>query len=99
MPLLHWNGISKLTPTQLYESSRIDTRVKWASAVALFMTFLPVVLMNMKLNQSSTQQRNFELKRPNPPSPEAVKRAQPFRGDTLKELEAVIKNPQAINVE
>ena len=92
--------------------------------------------MNMKLNQSSTQQRISEvldyysklemqsqgkavfhspstdgypkyldvendpyqrLKAPNPPSPEAVKRAQPFRGDTLKELEAVIKNPQNLN--
>lgn len=51
----------------------------------------------MKLNQSSTQQLNSKLVRPNPPSPEAVKRAQPFRGDTLKELEAVIKNPQSPN--
>lgn len=33
------------------------------------------------------------LKRPNPPSPEMVQRAQPYRADTLQELEAVIKYP------
>ena len=39
------------------------------------------------------------LKRPNPPSPEMVQRAQPYRADTLQELEAVIKYPaKAIDV-
>jgi hypothetical protein len=33
------------------------------------------------------------LKRPNPPTPEMVQRAQPYRADTLQELEAVIKYP------
>ncbi len=51
----------------------------------------------MNPNKSSTQQRisNYEslLKRPNPPSPEMVQRAQPYRADTLQELEAVIKYP------
>jgi hypothetical protein len=57
----------------------------------------------MKLNQSSSQTRtsNYEslLKRPNPPSPEMVQRAQPYRADTLQELEAVIRKPtKAIDV-
>lgn len=30
------------------------------------------------------------LKRPNPPSPEMVQRAQPFRGDSTKDPEAMI---------
>ena len=30
----------------------------------------------MKLKQSSTQQQTSNLKKPNPPTPEAVKRAQ-----------------------
>jgi hypothetical protein len=34
-----------------------------------------------------------KLKRPNPPTPEMVQRAQPYRADTLQELEAVIKYP------
>lgn len=39
------------------------------------------------------------LKRPNPPTPEMVERAQPYRADTLQELEAVIRIPtKAIDV-
>jgi hypothetical protein len=54
----------------------------------------------MKLSQSSTlkQTSNYEerLIKPNAPSPEMVKRAQPFRADTLQELEAVIKHPTVV---
>lgn len=54
----------------------------------------------MKLSQSSTlkQTSNYEerLSRPNPPTQEMVKRAQPFRADTLQELEAVIKHPTGV---
>jgi len=31
--------------------------------------------------------------RPNPPTPEMVARAQPFRGDVVKAMEATIKDP------
>lgn len=34
-----------------------------------------------------------KLKRPNPPSPEMVQRAKPYRGETLQKMEAVIKDP------
>ena len=47
----------------------------------------------MKLNQSSTPQQTFELRRPNPPTPEMVARAQPFRADVVKAMEATIKDP------
>lgn len=51
----------------------------------------------MKLKMTSTQTRSSEyeqrLNRPNPPSSEMVKRAQPFRADTLQVMEAIIKNP------
>lgn len=101
MPLLHLSGTSKPTPTQLYEYSRIGTPVKLACAVSLLMTLTLVALANMNQKKSSTQQRTSDyqqrLVRPNPPTPEMVQRAQPFRGDTLKELEAVIKNPQNLN--
>jgi len=30
---------------------------------------------------------------PNPPTAEAVARAQPFRGETVKKLEAIINDP------
>ena len=46
----------------------------------------------MKLKESSTLQRISELKRPNPPTPEMVARAQPFRGDVVN-IEAIIKHP------
>lgn len=55
----------------------------------------------MKLKESSTLQRISELKRPNPPTPEMVARAQPFRADTLQEFEASIRdtrNPVVIDV-
>lgn len=48
----------------------------------------------MKLKKSSMQQPISELKRPNPPTPEMVARAQPYRADTLAKQEAVIKNPR-----
>jgi hypothetical protein len=35
----------------------------------------------------------FYLIRPNPPTPEMVARAQPFRADVIKAMEAVIKDP------
>ena len=35
----------------------------------------------------------FYLKRPNPPTPEMVARAQPFRADVVKAMEATIKDP------
>jgi hypothetical protein len=34
----------------------------------------------------------FYLKRPNPPTPEMVARAQPFRADVVQ-MDAAIKNP------
>lgn len=34
--------------------------------------------------------------RPNPPTPEMVARAQPFRADTLQEMEAIIKHPSHV---
>ena len=34
--------------------------------------------------------------RPNPPTPEMVARAQPFRADTLQEMEAIIKHPSNV---
>jgi hypothetical protein len=34
--------------------------------------------------------------RPNPPTPEMVERAQPFRADTLQEMEAIIKHPSHV---
>jgi hypothetical protein len=123
MPLLHWNGISKPTPTQLYEYSKIGTPVKLALAVSLLMTLTLVALANMNQNKSSTQQRTSEdirvlqfstgevknaviylgadpdncmAIRPNPPTPEMVERAQPFRADTLQEMEAIIKHPSHV---
>ena len=103
MPLLPLNGINKPTPKQLYEYSRIATAEKLALVVTLFMTLTLAVLSSMNLNKNSTQQQtsNYEslLKRPNPPSPEMVQRAQPYRADTLQELEAVIRKPaKAIDV-
>lgn len=60
----------------------------------------------MNQNKSSTQQRTsnydekggaeFYLKRPNPPTPEMVARAQPYRADTLQEMEAIIKHPSNV---
>lgn len=51
----------------------------------------------MKSNPISIQHKtsNYEsrLVKPNPPTEEMVKRAQPFRSDTLQPLEAVIKYP------
>jgi len=44
---------------------------------------------------STAGKRRYEsrLIRPNPPTPEMVQRAQPFRADTIQEFEAVIKYP------
>lgn len=55
--------------------------------------------MKLKMTSTPTRISNYEelLQRPKPPTPEMVERAQPFRGDTLNELEAVIKNPQNLN--
>lgn len=47
----------------------------------------------MKLNQSLNQHPISELKRPNPPTPEMVARAQPFRADVVQAMEATIKDP------
>ena len=123
MPLLHLSGISKPTPTQLYEYSKIGTPVKLALAVSLLMTLTLVALANMNQNKSSIQQRTSEETRalqfstgevknaviylgadpdncmairPNPPTPEMIARAQPFRADTLQEMEAIIKNPSHV---
>jgi hypothetical protein len=98
MPLLPWNEINKLTPTQLYESSKIGTPVKLGLVVSLLTTLTPVVLLNthLKMNSNQTRTSNYEqrLQRPNPPSPEMVQRAQPFRADTLQVMEAVIRTPK-----
>jgi hypothetical protein len=54
----------------------------------------------MNQNKSSIQQRTSDyqqrLVRPNPPTPEMVQRAQPFRADTLQSIEAAIKNCSTI---
>jgi len=51
----------------------------------------------MNQNKSSTPQRTSNyiqrLVRPKPPTPEMVARAQPYRADTLQEMEAIIKRP------
>jgi hypothetical protein len=98
MPLLHLNGTNKLTPTQLYESSRIATPVKLGLAVSLLTTLVPVALLNthLKMNSNQTRTSNYEhrLHRPKPPSPEMVQRAQPYRAETLQVMEAVIKSPK-----
>ena len=100
MPLFALNGTSKPTPTQLYEYSKIATPEKLALAVSLLMTLTLVALANMNQNKSSIQQRTSDyihrLVRPNPPTPEMIARAQPFRADTLQEVEAIIKNPSHV---
>jgi hypothetical protein len=47
------------------------------------------------MNQNQTRTSNYEdrLNRPNPASQAAVLRAQPFRADTVKKMEAIIKDP------
>ncbi len=98
MLLFAWNGTNKLTPTQLYESSRIGFPVKLGLVVSLLTTLIPVVLLNtplkMNLNQTRTSNYEQQLNRPKPPSPEMVQRAQPFRADTLQVMEAVIRTPK-----
>lgn len=51
----------------------------------------------MKLNQSLMQQKTssyeYQLVKPNPPTPEMVARAQPFRADVVQAMEATIKDP------
>ena len=117
MPLLHLNGTSKPTPTQLYEYSKIATPEKLALAVSLLMTLTLVALANMNQNKSSIQQQTSDIPRedrmtavmypqpdgsalyafaPKPPTPEMIARAQPFRADTLQEVEAIIKNPSHV---
>jgi hypothetical protein len=51
--------------------------------------------MHLKMNQNRTRTSNYEdrLNRPNPASQAAVLRAQPFRADTVKKMEAIIKDP------
>lgn len=49
--------------------------------------------MNQKVNLNQKTTRISELKRPNPPTPEMIARAQPYRADTLQKLDAVIKDP------
>jgi hypothetical protein len=70
--------------------------VKSDQLVNLLTTYPLVVLLNMMLKPNSTQQRtsNYEaqLQRPNPPSPEMVQRAQPFRADVVQ-MDAAIKHP------
>ena len=54
----------------------------------------------MTQNQTQTSEKYvlympsglYALK-PNPPTAEAIAKAQPFRADTLKKMEAVIKDP------
>ena len=47
----------------------------------------------MTSNQTQTSSYEAQLKRPKPPSPEMVQRAQPFRADVVNAMEAVIKDP------
>lgn len=49
--------------------------------------------MPQKKSSSQKTIQSFELKRPNPPTPEMIARAQPYRADTLQKLDAVIKDP------
>jgi hypothetical protein len=56
----------------------------------------------LKMNSNQTQTSDkyvlympsglYALK-PNPPTAEAVAKAQPFRADTVKKMEAIIKDP------
>ena len=47
----------------------------------------------MNSNQAQTSDYEAQLKRPKPPTSQMVARAQPFRGDVVKALEATIKDP------
>lgn len=46
--------------------------------------------------QHKTSKYESRLVKPNPPSEEMVKRAQPFRGDVIQPLEAVINYPTSV---
>jgi hypothetical protein len=63
----------------------------------------------MNQSKNSTQQRTSNpeqyvlylksglwVKKPNPPTPEMIARAQPYRADTLQEMEAIIKHPSHV---
>ncbi len=54
---------------------------------------LPMQPVWKDLSTAKKHRYESRLIRPNPPSPEMVQRAQPYRADTLQELEAVIKYP------
>jgi hypothetical protein len=50
-------------------------------------------MLKPNLKQQQTSNYEAQLKRPKPPSPEMVQRAQPFRADVIQQMEAVIKDP------
>ena len=43
--------------------------------------------------QQQTSNYERQLVKPNPPTPEMVARAQPFRADVVQQMEATIKDP------
>lgn len=43
--------------------------------------------------QQKTSNYEHQLVKPNPPTPEMVARAQPFRADVVQQMEATIKDP------
>jgi hypothetical protein len=47
----------------------------------------------MTTNQTRTSNYEQQLKRPKPPSPEMVKKAQPFRADLLGPIDAITRDP------
>jgi hypothetical protein len=70
--------------------------VKLGLLANFLLTYPLVNLKNMMLKPNSMpkQNSNYEaqLKRPKPPSPEMVQRAQPFRADVVQ-MDAAIKHP------
>ena len=79
MLALHLSEINKqdlLTMLQLCESLKTDTVEKLVSLQDWHTTLKHVSSMKLNPNHNSIQQQTSELKRPNPPTPEAIKAAQ-----------------------
>ena len=76
---LHSNEINRPTMVAIQqhcESLSRDIAARLALPVTWNTTYKLVHLLNMKLKESSTQQLTSNLKRPNPPTAEAIKKAQ-----------------------
>ena len=79
MRALHLSEINRqdlMTIIQLCEYLKTDTVEKLESLQDWPMTSTPVSSMKLNPNHNSIQQQTSELKRPNPPTPEAIKASQ-----------------------